>query len=46
VLPTGFGKSLFYGYLPLVIDILYMPAEPSIVAVITPVTALIEDQVF
>jgi len=39
--PTGFGKSLCYGGLPLVFDILYKPAEPPIVALLTPLTALI-----
>ena len=45
VLPTGYGKSLCYGCLPLAYDILYQPPEPSVVAVVTPLTAIIEDQV-
>ena len=34
VLPTGFGKSLCYGCLPLVFDVLYKPSQPTIVCVI------------
>ena len=45
VLPTGYGKSLCYGCLPLVFDILHHPAKHSIVCVITPLTAIIQDQV-
>jgi len=45
VLPTGYGKSLCYGCLPLAFDELYKPAKPSIVCVISPLTAIIEDQV-
>ncbi len=44
VLPTGYGKSLCYGCLPLVFDSLHKQAT-SIVAVVTPLTAIIEDQV-
>lgn len=45
VLPTGFGKSLCYGCLPLVFDEIINPPQPSIVCVISPLTAIIEDQV-
>ena len=45
VLPTGYGKSLCYGCMPLVFDEIYKPPEPSIVCVISPLTAIIEDQV-
>ena len=45
VLPRGFGKSLCYGCLPLVFDEMINPPQPSIVCVISPLTAIIEDQV-
>ena len=45
ILPTGYGKSLCYGCLPRVYDILCRPILPSIVCVVTPLTAIIEDQV-
>ena len=45
VLPTGFGKSLCYGCLPIVFDEIFNPPDPSIVCVISPLTAIIEDQV-
>lgn len=45
VMPTGYGKSLIYGCLPLVYDSLYKPVDPSIVCVVTPLTAIITDQV-
>ena len=41
VLPTRFGKSLCYGCLPQLFDILHQPQYPSIVIVVTP---LMEDQ--
>ena len=44
-LPTGFGKSLCYAILPKVFDTLSSD-DNSIVVVITPLTALINDQVF
>ncbi len=44
VLPTCYGKSLCYGCLPLVFDSLHKQAT-SIVAVVTPLTVIIEDQV-
>lgn len=40
VLPTGFGKSACYQCLPLVYD-----ANPTIVLVVTPLTAIMKDQV-
>ena len=46
VLPTGFGKSLCYTCLPLTFDKLFKK-EPghSIVMVITPLLAIMKDQV-
>ena len=43
-LPTGFGKSLCFSMLPKVFDLL--GAEKSIVIVLTPLTAIIQDQVY
>ena len=47
VLPTGFGKSLCFMLLPYVYDELhvYPDGKPSIVLVVTPLTAIINDQV-
>ena len=45
VLPTGFGKSLCYGCLPLVFNELFKLTEPTIVCVISPLVSIIEDQV-
>lgn len=45
VLPTGYGKSLCYACLPAVFDSLHQPTKPSIVCVVTPLTAIIQDQV-
>ena len=45
VMPTGYGKSLIYGCLPLIYDALYKPVQPSVVCVVTPLTAIITDQV-
>lgn len=45
VLPTGYGKSLCYAILPKLFDILNKPSHPSIVCVVTPLTAIITDQV-
>ena len=45
VLPTGYGKSLYFACLPLVFDILFRPQEVSIIVVVTPLTAIMEDQV-
>lgn len=45
-LPTGFGKSLIYGCLPLLFDKLRCkPIPSSIVIVICPLVALMKDQV-
>ncbi len=41
VLPTGYGKSI----LPDLLDSLLQPAEPPIVVVVTPLTAIMDDQV-
>ena len=43
-LPTGYGKSLCYGLLPRVLDIL-RASEGSIVMVVSPLLALMRDQV-
>ena len=45
VLPTGFGKSLIYACLPLVFDSI-LATHGSIVLVVTPLTAIMKDQVF
>lgn len=44
VLPTGFGKSLIYACIPLAFDIL-LATNKSMVVVITPLTAIMKDQV-
>ena len=44
VLSTGFGKSLCYGCLPKLFDILHQTQYPSIVIVVTPLIAIMEDQ--
>ena len=44
VLPTGFGKSLCYGALPLAFDELEK-GEGSIAIVVTPLTAIMKGQV-
>jgi ATP-dependent DNA helicase RecQ len=44
-LPTGGGKSLCYGCLPIVFDTLRQVKQQSIVLVISPLNALMEDQV-
>ena len=43
-LPTGFGKSLCYGCLPRVFDCLKGTESKSVVVVVTPLLALMEDQ--
>jgi len=43
VLPTGYRKSLCYGCLPLAFDEIFKPKKPTIVCVISPLTAIIED---
>ena len=49
VLPTGYGKSLCFGCLPLAFDKLSaessQPSAGSIVVVVTPLTAIMKDQV-
>ena len=44
ILPTGFGKSLCYACLPGLFDLLYKPQDTSIVIVVTPLIAIMEDQ--
>ena len=44
VLPTGYGKSLRYALLPSVFDRLLDKGD-SVVVVITPLTAIINEQV-
>ena len=44
VLPTGYGKSLCYTCLPVAFDLMN-ETEGSIVVVITPLTAIMKDQV-
>ena len=47
ILPTGYGKSLCYACLPLMYDELFMITEElSIVIVLTPLIAIMKDQVF
>ena len=48
VLPTGYGKSLCYACLPILFDQLRKAQEEqhSIVIVVSPLTAIIEDQVW
>ena len=44
VLPTGYGKSLIYQLLPFVFDE-WLETENSCILVISPLTAIIEDQI-
>ena len=44
ILPTGYGKSLCYGCLPLVFDLLDK-RQGSIIVVVSPLIALMKDQV-
>ena len=44
-LPTGFGKSLIYFSLPLIYDTLYSRNKSSIIIVVSPLNALMDDQV-
>ena len=50
VLPTGYGKNLCFGCLPLAFDKLNLDvggsSPSSIVVVITPLTAIMKDQVW
>ncbi len=45
VLPTGFGKSLCFQCLPLLYDRLFPEEANSIIIVVTPLTAIVKDQV-
>ena len=45
ILPTGFGKSLCYTSLPMIFDELRSDNIKTIIIVITPLTAIIKDQV-
>ena len=45
LLPTGYGKSLCYACLPILYDKLYKEVNRSIVVVVTPLTAIMQDQV-
>ena len=47
VLPTGYGKSLCFGCLPIVFDKLLgrVGEDRSIIVVVTPLTAIMKDQV-
>ena len=45
VLPTGFGKTLCYACLPLIFDELARKTGFSIVLVVTPLNAIMKDQV-
>ena len=50
VLSTGYGKSLCFACLPIIFDLVNEceydnPKEPSIVIVVSPLVAIINDQV-
>ena len=45
VLPTGFGKSICYGCLPYVFDILRATNNTSIAIIVSPLVSLMVDQV-
>ena len=45
VLPTGFGKTLCFTCLPMVFDELYPDNQSSVVLVVTPLIAIMKDQV-
>ena len=46
VLPTGYWKSLCYACLPLIYDRLFQkPQGSSIVTIVTPLVAILKDQV-
>ena len=45
ILPTSFGKSICYGCLPLVLDELLGTENKLIVVVVTPLKAIMHDQV-
>ena len=44
-LPTGYGKSLCYSCLPYVFDLIMCKEKQSIVVVVSPLVALMKDQV-
>lgn len=44
VLPTGYGKTLCYAVLPAAFDALLPGSSPSIVIVLSPLTAIMKDQ--
>ena len=44
-LPTGYGKNLCYGCLPLAFDVLWGTEKKSIAIVLSPLVALMKDQV-
>ena len=44
VLPTGYGKTLCYAVLPAAFDALSPGCSPSIVIVLSPLTAIMKDQ--
>ena len=44
-LPTGYGKSLCYCCLPRVVDLVRSVEKQSIVVVVSPLIALMKDQV-
>ena len=44
VLPTGYGKTLCYAVLPAAFDALFPGSSPSIVIVLSPLTAIMKDQ--
>ena len=44
-LPTGYGKSLCYSCLPLVFDMIKQKIAFSVIIVVSPLNALIKDQV-
>lgn len=44
-LPTGFGKSLCYIILPRVFDLIHSVAKKSVILVVSPLAALMKDQV-
>ena len=45
VLPTGYGKTLCYTILPIVFDLMHGTEGSTIVVVVTPLIAIIQDQV-
>ena len=44
VLPTGYGKTICYAVLPAAFDALLPGSSPSIVIVLSPLTAIMKDQ--